>query len=118
MPQLPKHSPVIALHLRADVDVNGNPRRAFVVLDAKGRHVETIDEGYYGDAALYSRYPWFHHSVAGRLGLESAYAVPMDVAPKEYRRWLKREPYEQTAALRERADRYAARYEDLGVLRH
>jgi hypothetical protein len=90
---------VMALHLCADNDSNGNPRRCFVVLDKAGRHVETIDEGYAGDGALYTRWPMFHFRALGE------FAGVDDVTPREYKRWLKREPYEDTESLRKWADR-------------
>jgi hypothetical protein len=117
---LPKHAPVTVLHLCADNDRNGNPRRCFAVLEAgTGRHVETIDEDYIGESALYGRYPWFHSSVALRHELVPAYAVRVDVAPAEYRRWMRREasPAGEVPSLdriRARADRYAARFDYFG----
>jgi len=35
-------------HLNAGNDTNGNPRRVFVLYDAQGDIVRTIDEGYRG----------------------------------------------------------------------
>lgn len=45
------------LHLAADNDRNGNPRRCFVIFDEEGRTIETIDEGYEGDRAWIKKYP-------------------------------------------------------------
>lgn len=39
-------------HLIAQNDANGNPRRAFLVLDDKGTLVTVIDEGLRGRGAL------------------------------------------------------------------
>jgi hypothetical protein len=75
---------VVALHLRANNDVNGNPRRCFVVLDDRSRFVEAIDEGYEGMAALYSKYPQF-----GPGG--DCFAQAIDVGVGEYRRMLRRD---------------------------
>lgn len=89
-PRLPKASPVVILHVRADSDRNGNPRRAFVVLTTSGRHVETIDEGYGGETPMRARYPWFDHGTADALNLRNAYPVTIDAAPSEYKRWIRR----------------------------
>ena len=64
-------------HIRTTNDVNGNPRRAFVVYDAQGRHVETIDEGYDGYSKLCEKYP--KHRILMRV----------DASVKEYKRFLK-----------------------------
>lgn len=113
---LPKRSPVIVTHVRANNDVNGNPRRCFVVRDLDGAHVETIDEGYYGEAALYSRYPWFMHIAADRLGLKPAYAAMIDSTPSEYKRLLRASVHDGTGPtrIRDRADRYARRFDPFG----
>jgi 3-dehydroquinate dehydratase len=111
---LPKRSPVTALHLCADNDVNGNPRRVFVVMNHEGRFVEAIDEGYEGDGALYKRWPWFHSSVALRHDIKPAYTQRLDVEVSEYRRQLRRESYEGTEAVRRLADRYERAYDSLG----
>lgn len=88
-PRLPKTAPVVILHIRADNNASGNPRRCFVVLTPAGRIVETIDEGYAGEGAVWARYPWYHHSAALRLGATCAYAVPVYVAPAEYKRFMR-----------------------------
>lgn len=64
-------------HICATNDVNGNPRRALVVYDEQGRHVETIDEGYDGYSKLCEKYP--KHKVLMRV----------EVPVKEYKRFLK-----------------------------
>jgi hypothetical protein len=88
-PRLPKTSPVVVLHLRADNDHDGNPRRAFAVLNTAGRTVEVIDEGYGGEAQIPRRWPWYSHTLARRLGIQTAYAIPVYVTPSEYKRWLR-----------------------------
>lgn len=117
--KMPRRSPVIVTHYRANNDVNGNPRRCFNVRDLDGKHVETIDEGYSGEAALYSRYPWFHHSAAHRLGLQPAYAAMVDTTPGEYKRLLRASVHEGEgpARIRDRADRYARRFDPFGYRR-
>lgn len=42
----------IAIRLNAGHDVNGNPRRVFVVIDPKHGVIDAIDEGYEGEAGL------------------------------------------------------------------
>lgn len=88
-PRLPRVAPVTVLHLCADNDFSGNPRRCFAVLTTTGRTVEVIDEGYGGESQVWARYPWFHHGAAHDLGITTAYAVTVDVAPAEYRRWIR-----------------------------
>ena len=43
---------LIAIHLNAGNDRNGNPRRVYVVLNENGAIVDTIDEGYSGDSGV------------------------------------------------------------------
>lgn len=88
-PRLPKTSPVVVLHLRADNDRNGNPRRCFVIMTTAGRLVEVHDEGYSGNQEVTARWPWFHHGYADDLKIEPAYMVSVDIAPAEYRRWIR-----------------------------
>lgn len=114
---LPKRSPVSVLHVCAPNDVNGNPRRCYVVTSHEHGFVETIDEGYEGEAALYSRYPWFHHRAAERLGLKPAYAHRVDVSASEYKREMRREGFQGTERIRDRADRYARRFDSFGQRR-
>jgi hypothetical protein len=42
------HSPWMYQHLRANNDVNGNPRRCFVIYDYDANIIDVIDEGYVG----------------------------------------------------------------------
>lgn len=48
---------MIAIHLNAGNNANGNPRRIYVVLDADANIVGTVDEGYEGNARLKREYP-------------------------------------------------------------
>ena len=41
-----------AIHVAAENDRNGNPRRAYMVYDDAGGYVGTVDEGYRGQGAL------------------------------------------------------------------
>ena len=77
-------------------DVNGNPRRVFVIRDEAGTIVATEDEGYFGGAAAEAAlerlgvicpvddsYGWWRrHPDVTDLG-------DVDVAPGIYRRMLK-----------------------------
>ncbi len=49
--------PILFIHLRAQNDTNGNPRRVFVVFNEDGNIIEAIDEGYRGQAAVTKKYP-------------------------------------------------------------
>ena len=40
--------PFMYQHLRANNDVNGNPRRCFVIYDYDANIIDVIDEGYVG----------------------------------------------------------------------
>jgi hypothetical protein len=67
-----------AVHLNAGNDVNGNPRRLFVVYDTEtGAIKEVIDEGYSGKRDLFTRYP------------KIACGSEIEISPKEYK-WLLR----------------------------
>lgn len=68
----------IALHLDVGHDRNGNPRRIFVVLDGEANVLDTIDEGYEGNAALTKRW--------GKIP-----TVDLDTTPAQYRE-LRRMP--------------------------
>ena len=113
---IPKTCPVVIIHAKADNDRNGNPRRCFVVLDHAGRLVETIDEGYSGTGELSMRWPWTNWHNLRDEGFDepsnyTCYPVALDVPPAEYRRLMRREPDERTAALRAMGDRNARRVE-------
>ncbi len=50
--------PLLALHLDAGHNINGNPRRCYVIVRGDtGEIVETIDEGYRDAAAYQGKYP-------------------------------------------------------------
>lgn len=48
-------TPYNVLHVRAPHDVNGNPRRAFMVLFHDGTHA-FFDEGYLGESVIPADY--------------------------------------------------------------
>lgn len=66
----------IAIRLNAGNDMNGNPRRVFVVLDKHGI-LDIIDEGYNGDSELRKR-----HRISASDDFETT--------PAEYRQLVKR----------------------------
>lgn len=90
----PRVSPVSAVLLRANNDRNGNPRRVFAVINHRG-HVETLEEGYHGDALLRARWPWFDHRECDARGLVPAYYVSVDTTPAEVARLIRRHEYER-----------------------
>jgi hypothetical protein len=74
----------VAIRLDAPRDINGNPRRVYLVIDplsggsTEGQHIiDTIDEGYEGRSALTSRYPG------------AKYLFSVKVTTQEYKTWLK-----------------------------
>lgn len=75
---------LLVIYLRADNDVNGNPRRVYVVMDRNGFTVDAIDEGYLGEQAFLERYP-------------NARKVKFfDVELSEYRYWTRDWPKVQS----------------------
>ena len=48
---------VFGIRLKAKNDINGNPRRCWVVFNVEGLRIDTIDEGYVGASAFVDRYP-------------------------------------------------------------
>jgi hypothetical protein len=67
--------------INAGNDRNGNPRRAFLVFDAKtGNHLATIEEGYEGNSRLNKHYP------------KAVHLTNVLTTPTEYREWLKLNP--------------------------
>lgn len=48
-----------AVYVKARNDINGNPRRGWKILNAKGRMIEFVDEGYHGTLsyASHGKYP-------------------------------------------------------------
>ena len=69
---------MVVIKLNAGNDVNGNPRRVFVVLDGEGI-VKAIDEGYAGTANLEKHFP----------GLKGCNVDTFETTPKEYRTLLR-----------------------------
>ncbi len=67
----------IAIYLRSKNDVNGNPRRLFLILDEEGI-VDIVDERNRGTYALRDEYPEIKYPV-----------VAVDIPPSEYKRLLK-----------------------------
>jgi hypothetical protein len=109
-PLIPARCPVTFTHLCADNDVNGNPRRCWIVTDHQGRHVETLDEGYVGEGQLQARYPWTSWHALHSYGFaeptqHTVYPQRIDVSPSEYKRMLRRESHEGTERIRAMADR-------------
>lgn len=86
-PERPRAASVI--HLRANLDVNGNPRRAFAVFAAGGAFLGCIDEGYEGEQALYAQFP----------EAREIWPVQVDVPVSEYKRFLRRIPTGDVAAI-------------------
>lgn len=69
----------VTQHLRAENDVNGNPRRVFVLyrVSSADHYAEMVgveDEGYAGKPKAWAAYPEL---------------PPVNVAPKVYRAFLK-----------------------------
>ena len=65
---------LLALHMRAPNDTNGNPRRCYVVMTRDGAIVQAVDEGYSGwQAVCQAGYP---NAVQGPA---------FDVTPSAYR---------------------------------
>jgi len=115
-PVIPARCPVTVTHLCADNDVNGNPRRCFIVIDRAGRLVEVLDEGYVGEGELHARYPWTSWHALHAYGFESpadhtVYPTRINSTPSEYKRMLRRDPDERTAGIRAMADRNERRAE-------
>ena len=48
---------ILVIKLEATNDINGNPRRIFIIFDEESNIIETIDEGYSGDRELNKKYP-------------------------------------------------------------
>jgi hypothetical protein len=69
---------VIVDHLAAPSDVNGNPRRVYLVRTRDGNVITAIDEGYLGSAAWREQFP------NGREG------IYVNITGPEYTRRIKR----------------------------
>lgn len=67
---------MLAVKLNARNDVNGNPRRLFLVMDSEGI-IDAVEEGYLGIGALDNRYH-------GCPVLETLY-----ITPGEYKRFIR-----------------------------
>ena len=85
---------VFSVRLNAGNDVNGNPRRVYVVFDSSGKIIDAIDEGYSGINALDSAYPKHNDSVAS-----------FDTSPSEYRELVKSYSKRTTAKSRSKPHR-------------
>ena len=70
---------VACVHLRADRDPSGNPRRVFVGIDKAGQVIAVADEGYRGTPG------WVHD-----LQAAGTYYVSFDTEVAEYTRQLER----------------------------
>ncbi len=68
---------MIYLHLATKHDVNGNPRRLYVILDSDGDVVDVIDEGYAGNSQVRKKYP------------DAVVGPRIEVPISEYKDWLK-----------------------------
>ena len=71
----------IAVYIGANNDVNGNPRRAFLVMDKNAMVIDVIDEGYNGTSKLMAKYP--NIQVSGRIDVtveEYEYNLNLDVS--------------------------------------
>ncbi len=69
----------IVIRLDAGHDRNGNPRRVFVALDARGNIIGCEDEGYSGEAVALKRWP--------RANMGPTFAT----TPAAYRELVKRD---------------------------
>lgn len=58
---------MIYLHLKAPSDINGNPRRCYLVLSREGTIIDCIDEGYEGEVQVTKAYPGATRSVTLRV---------------------------------------------------
>lgn len=74
---------MIALHLCAPNDANGNPQRCFAILNSEGGIFRVLDEGYAGEALL--------DGIRGNFQLFTA-AHRINVSADEYKRWLSLDP--------------------------
>lgn len=60
----------IALHFNAGNNVNGNPRRVFVVVNTQGAVIGAYDEGYRGEASVTKHFPGI--AIVGRFNISVA----------------------------------------------
>lgn len=80
---LEKGQPVIALHLKAPNDGNGNPRRLYVLLHGSGKYVGQVaavcEEGYAG---------WYPHGkMVEAFKCTAAQGPAVKISATEYREW-------------------------------
>ena len=68
---------MIYLHWSTKNDVNGNPRRLYMVLDDDGCVVDVINEGYAGNSQVRRKYP------------DAVVGPRIEVPISEYNDWLK-----------------------------
>lgn len=73
----------VAVRVDAGNDRNGNPRRGWLIVDAKGDTVEFIDEGYSGDRELEKKF-------GIKQGLERC-TIELNITPGCYRALLKQQ---------------------------
>lgn len=71
---------MIAIHICAPNDANGNPQRAYAVLHGD-EVIAVIDEGYDGEQAVARDFP-------RAAGVVQFVPERINVSPEEYRRWL------------------------------
>lgn len=77
---------MFAIHIKADNDRNGNPRRLFLMCSQHGP-VVAVNEGYEGEGAMDQAFIDGRTTV-GRLPVVST----INVTPTEYKRILKQYP--------------------------
>jgi len=70
---------MLAIYLDAGHNVNGNPRRGWLIVDGSGNRVDFVDEGYAGRSAL---------DEAGYGGIDDTIRIP--TTPKFYREQSRR----------------------------
>lgn len=78
---------MIALHICGPNDANGNPQRAYALLDEDdgcANVIAVVDEGYEGERAIVRRYP---SATSANL-----LSTRINVSAAEYRRWLALDP--------------------------
>lgn len=73
------------IHMNANCDVNGNPRRLFLAVTTDSEYpdmvkTEAIDEGYEGEQALLRVHPG------------ARYVTAIEISVSEYHRMLQRYP--------------------------
>ncbi len=75
----------VVLHLRADNNQSGNPRRLYVLISAAdGNVIGVVDEGYLGRGAI---------PAAWRAQYACVEGPAIAITPSEYRDWKKNPTY-------------------------